>query len=69
MAEGASLDWPRPESTDLGRYLEDTITIDWQTPAVMACAKDLIASAEDPEQRVNRLFEFVRDEISHSLDR
>ena len=34
---------PVPETDDLGRYLEDTITIDWQTPAVMACARRLLA--------------------------
>ena len=28
MAEGM----PEVETDDLGRYLEDTITIDWQTP-------------------------------------
>jgi len=59
---------PEAESTDLGRYLEDTITIDWQTPEVMAEAKRLLEGAESPEDRVDRLFRFVRDEISHSQD-
>jgi transglutaminase-like putative cysteine protease len=59
---------PEPESDDLGRYLEDTITIDWQTPLMMSTAKALLTGLAEPEGRVRRLFEFVRDEIDHSLD-
>jgi transglutaminase-like putative cysteine protease len=59
---------PEPETDDLGRYLEDTITIDWQTPSVTAKAKALLDGATKPEDRVRRIFEFVRDEISHSFD-
>jgi len=68
MTDGDAPAMPEPESTDLGRYLEDTITIDWQTPAVMDRARELLAGAESPEERVDRLFCFVRDEISHSQD-
>ena len=59
---------PVPESDDLGRYLEDTITIDWQTPAVMQKARELLEGLGEAELRVERLFGFVRDEIAHSLD-
>ena len=59
---------PEPESTDLGRYLEDTIVIDWQTPAVAEKASRLIEGADGPEARVERIFRFVRDEIAHALD-
>jgi transglutaminase-like putative cysteine protease len=59
---------PVPEDDDLGRYLEDTITIDWQTPSVMAKGRELLAGTSTGEERVERLFQFVRDEISHSLD-
>ncbi|MCA9505109.1 MAG: transglutaminase domain-containing protein [Spirochaetaceae bacterium] len=59
---------PVPESDDLGRYLEDTITIDWQTPSVSELAGRLVAGIEDPEERVRRLFAFVRDEVDHALD-
>jgi transglutaminase-like putative cysteine protease len=59
---------PEPESDDLGRYLEDTITIDWQTPVMMSTAKTLLTGFAEPKDRVRRLFEFVRDEIDHSLD-
>lgn len=59
---------PEPESGDLGRYLEDTITIDWQTPSVTEAGRRLIAGIERPEARVERIFAFVRDEIAHSFD-
>jgi transglutaminase-like putative cysteine protease len=59
---------PDPESDDLGRYLEDTITIDWQTPEVMARTRELLDGASIAEERVKRLFRFVRDEIKHSQD-
>jgi len=68
MSPSTSLEMPEPESDDLGRYLEDTITIDWQTPVMMSTAKELLVDHEEPEDRVRRLFEFVRDEIDHSLD-
>lgn len=59
---------PVPESDDLGRYLEDTITIDWQTPAVSDCARRLLAPATTPQDGIERIFRFVRDEIAHSFD-
>ena len=68
MAEIVSQGLPEPESDDLGRYLEDTITIDWQTPAIMERSKTLLEARDEPEERVTALFEFVRDEIDHSFD-
>lgn len=68
MAEAEGLAMPTPESDDLGRYLEDTITIDWQTPEVMVRTRALLDGASSAEERVERLFRFVRDEISHSQD-
>jgi transglutaminase-like putative cysteine protease len=64
----ASVALPTPESDDLGRYLEDTITIDWQTPAVSDCARRLLAPATSPQDGIERIFHFVRDEIVHSFD-
>jgi transglutaminase-like putative cysteine protease len=60
--------WPVPETDELGRYLEDTITIDWQTPAVTAKARELLDSIALPEARIRTIFEFVRDRIDHSFD-
>jgi transglutaminase-like putative cysteine protease len=68
MPEVAEVGLPEPESADLGRYLEDTITIDWQTPVVMEQGRALVAGRETPEARVRAIFAFVRDEIRHSLD-
>lgn len=60
---------PVPETDDLGRYLEDTIIVDWQTPSVADCARRLLAEADALAGRqVERLFRFVRDEIAHSFD-
>lgn len=68
MRPSKALGMPEPESDEFGRYLEDTITIDWQTPAMMSTAKQLLETWTEPEDRIRRLFEFVRDEIDHSLD-
>lgn len=71
MAElPTSIPLPVPETDDLGRYLEDTITIDWQTPSVADCARRLLADLAEAsvEARIERLFLFVRDEIAHSFD-
>lgn len=65
-AAGGAL--PVPETDDLGRYLEDTITIDWQTPSVTSQARQLLEGVAEPRARLRRLFGFVRDEIAHSLD-
>jgi transglutaminase-like putative cysteine protease len=66
--EGGSVSMPVPETDELGRYLEDTITIDWQTPAIMHRAKGLLSDCESPADRVRALFDFVRDAIDHSID-
>jgi transglutaminase-like putative cysteine protease len=69
MAEfPASSPLPIPESDDLGRYLEDTITIDWQTPAVSNLARHLLADSASPAAGIERIFRFVRDEITHTFD-
>ncbi|MFO0689859.1 MAG: transglutaminase-like domain-containing protein [Myxococcota bacterium] len=66
----ADLPLPVPETADLGRYLEDTITIDWQTPSVSDCARRLLEGLGEAgaDARIERLFTFVRDEIAHSFD-
>ena len=64
----ATTSLPIPESNDLGRYLEDTITIDWQTPSVSDLARRLLAEEESPAAGVERIFRFVRDEIAHTFD-
>lgn len=50
------------------RYLRSTDIIDWKYPAVMALASELRAGASDPVAIARRAFEWVRDEIKHSVD-
>jgi transglutaminase-like putative cysteine protease len=57
-----------PERDDFGRYLEDTIVIDWQTQSVQDMARELTEPLDHEEDRARALFEWVRDEISNSLD-
>jgi len=50
------------------KYLESTEYIDWKNPEVLAQAKLLVERASRPEDIVQKCFNFVRDEIKHSLD-
>ncbi|MBW2232387.1 MAG: transglutaminase family protein [Deltaproteobacteria bacterium] len=58
----------RPERDGFDRYLEDTIVVDWQTPAVFERARELAQGHEEPSERARAAFEFVRDEIDHSFE-
>lgn len=49
-------------------YLASTEIIDWHTPAVRKCAKELAADSTDPLTIAERCFHFVRDRIQHSSD-
>ena len=50
------------------KYLESTEYINWNTPEILAHAKNLAQNTSDSEQIIRRTFEFVRDEIKHSWD-
>lgn len=52
----------------MNRYLESTEYIDWKSPEVLSQAGKLAAGISEPEGVVRKCFEFVRDEIKHSLD-
>ena len=52
----------------LSQFLQASITIDWQHPAVLAKAHELAAGGEVRVEIARRCFEFVRDEIRHSWD-
>jgi transglutaminase-like putative cysteine protease len=58
----------QPEDDKFNGYLEDTIVIDWQSPDVSEKARQLIADCGSEEERVRTLYEWVRDEISHSFE-
>ncbi|MBV1916223.1 MAG: transglutaminase family protein [Pseudomonadales bacterium] len=49
-------------------YLASSLFIDWKTPEVSAQAKALASTNGSLEETARNCFEFVRDEISHSLD-
>jgi transglutaminase-like putative cysteine protease len=58
----------RPESESWNGYVEDTITIDWQTPAVLDAARRLASGERGDEAKARACYHFVRDEIAHSAD-
>ncbi len=57
-----------PEAEPRQGYVEDTITIDWQTPAVMEQARALTAGRADDVAKARAIYEFVRDRIAHTGD-
>ncbi len=58
----------RPESPKWNGYLEDTIVIDWQTPAIMERAKALATAGTTDEAKARACYEWVRDQIAHTAD-
>lgn len=50
------------------RYLAPSTYIDFDTPEVLACARRLAEGASSESDVVRACFEFVRDEIRHSVD-
>ncbi len=49
-------------------YLKSTTYIDWQTPSVLAKARQLAKGCESVDQIAKACFEFVRYQIKHSWD-
>jgi hypothetical protein len=49
-------------------FLEDTITIDWQTPSVASMSRELCAGCADDVAKARAIYVFVRDEIVHTAD-
>jgi transglutaminase-like putative cysteine protease len=49
-------------------YLRATAVIDWARPDVLALARDLSEGLDDPIEIARRCFEWVRDEIPHTMD-
>jgi transglutaminase-like putative cysteine protease len=58
----------QPESKAWNGYLEDTIVIDWQTPAIVERARALATAGPSDEAKARACYEFVRDEIAHTAD-
>src|SRR5258706_12972366 len=57
-----------PESASWNGYVEDTIVIDWQTPAIVERARARAAALQGDEARARACYAFVRDEIAHTAD-
>ena len=57
-----------PESASWNGYVEDTIVIDWQTPAIVERARALAAGLPGDEAKARACYGFVRDEIAHTAD-
>ncbi|WP_345531681.1 transglutaminase family protein [Viridibacterium curvum] len=55
-------------TSGLSRYLAHSAVIDCKHPAVAAMAHELTRGLDDEHTKVQRCFEFVRDEIRHSWD-
>lgn len=49
-------------------FLKTTDVIDWSHPAVLNQARKLSASSANPTETAKRCFEWVRDNIQHSID-
>lgn len=49
-------------------FLRATTAIDWATPEILALARDLGDGLDDPIEIARRCFEWVRDEIPHTMD-
>ncbi len=52
----------------MDRYLASTEFIDWKNPMVKAKAAEITEGLSRMEDRAKACFEYVRDEIRHSLD-
>lgn len=50
------------------QYLQVSEVIDWQHPKILACAKQVTFKCETPVAIAQACFEWVRDEIHHSVD-
>lgn len=59
---------PIPESEDLQQYLEASEIVDCSAVEVRRLAEELVQGASCEVDRARRLFEWVRDEVSHSAD-
>jgi transglutaminase-like putative cysteine protease len=49
-------------------YLRATAVIDWDRPEVLRLARELSEGLDDPIEIARRCFEWVRDEIPHTMD-
>lgn len=56
------------ESTDIKEYLKDSNIIDYENESIREIAHNLSEAAENEVELARRVYEHVRDDISHSND-
>jgi transglutaminase-like putative cysteine protease len=49
-------------------FLRPTTVIDWIRPEILTLARELSAGVDDPIETARRCFEWVRDQIPHTMD-
>ncbi len=59
---------PTPLTENINDYLACSDVVDWHTPEVMSLARSLAAGVDSEVEKAKRLYQWVRDEISHSAD-
>ena len=57
-----------PEADELSEYLVSDEIVDWETSAVLEKALELTVSLSDEVTKARCLYEWVRDNISHTTD-
>lgn len=55
-------------TSSMQAYLQSSNIIDWEEPTVLALAKQLAAQHDSPTAIAKACFEWVRDEVRHSVD-
>ena len=50
-------------------FLRSTEAIDWIRPEILTLARDLSEGVDDPIETARRCFEWVRDQVAHTMDR
>jgi transglutaminase-like putative cysteine protease len=56
------------ETQDLTAYLTASEIVDFENPAIRKIATELAHSAPSQLEQATRIYEFVRDQVSHSFD-
>jgi transglutaminase-like putative cysteine protease len=58
----------KPEIDDINKYLNSSEIIDFEDKDIQKTTMDLSRGIEDEIQMIKTVYEFVRDDISHSID-
>lgn len=50
------------------KYLKNTDIINWKSPLIVECSRELMSSCHSEIDYIKKVFKYVRDEIRHSWD-